>query len=98
MTTPIMPKVCEGNATVLAATNANQESDMSGCWLVSSHRHSRLRKRGHERQAHQPTRNWVFALLGLLLLAIVVFLYATGGKLPGTTNSPTSDIRGQSAQ
>jgi hypothetical protein len=51
MTTPIMPKVCEGNATVLAATNANQESDMSGCWLVSSHRHSRLRKRGHERQA-----------------------------------------------
>ena len=47
---------------------------------------------------HQHTRNWVFALLGLLLLAIVVFLYATGGKLPGTTNSPTSDIRGQSAQ
>jgi hypothetical protein len=54
MTTPIMPHVCEGNATALVATNAKQEyrgPDMSRCWLVSSHRHSRLRKRGHERQA-----------------------------------------------
>jgi hypothetical protein len=47
---------------------------------------------------HQPTRNWVFALLGLLVLAIVVFFYVTGGKLPGTSNSPTSEIRGQTVQ
>jgi hypothetical protein len=50
------------------------------------------------RDVHQPTRNWVLALLGLLILTIVVFLYVTGGKLPGLSNSPTAEISGKTAQ
>jgi ABC-type transporter Mla subunit MlaD len=50
------------------------------------------------RDVRQPVRNWVFALLGLLLLTIVVFLYVTGGRLPGLSNSPTAEISGKSAQ
>jgi len=33
-----------------------------------------------------------------LALVVAVFLYVTGGKLPGTTNSPTAESRGQLAQ
>jgi hypothetical protein len=47
---------------------------------------------------HQPTRNWVFALLGLLALVVAVFLYVTGGKLPEMSNSPTAEISGKMAQ
>jgi ABC-type transporter Mla subunit MlaD len=50
------------------------------------------------RDVRQPARNWVFALLGLLLLVVVVFLYVTGGRLPGLTNSPTAEISGKTAQ
>jgi hypothetical protein len=50
------------------------------------------------RDVRQPTRNWALALLGLLLLTVVVFLYVTGGRLPGLSNSPTADISGKTAQ
>jgi hypothetical protein len=50
------------------------------------------------RDLHQPARNWVLALMGLLALAIVVFLYATGGKLPGTASGPTPELSGKTVQ
>jgi hypothetical protein len=57
-----------------------------------------LRARTVMRDVRQPTRNWALALLGLLLLTVVVFLYVTGGRLPGLSNSPTADISGKTAQ
>jgi hypothetical protein len=61
-------------------------------------RRGRLRARSVMRDVRQPARNWVFALLGLLLLVVVVFLYVTGGRLPGMSNSPTAEISGKTAQ
>jgi hypothetical protein len=43
-------------------------------------------------------RFYVFMILGVALIAAVFVYVATGGRLPGMTNSPTADVAGKTAQ
>jgi hypothetical protein len=43
-------------------------------------------------------RFYVFLILGVALIAAVFAFVATGGHLPGTTNSPTANLSGKTAQ
>jgi hypothetical protein len=43
-------------------------------------------------------RFYVFIILGVALIAAVFAYVATGGRLPGMTNSPTADMAGKTAQ
>jgi ABC-type transporter Mla subunit MlaD len=43
-------------------------------------------------------RFYVFLILGLAVVAAVLAFVVTGGRLPGTTNSPTAEVSGRAAQ
>jgi len=43
-------------------------------------------------------RFYVFLILGVALIAAVFVYVATGGRLPGLTNSPTANVSGKTAQ
>jgi len=43
-------------------------------------------------------RFYVFAILGVALIAVVFAYVATGDRLPGMSNSPTAEAAGKIAQ